>query len=183
MINVPATGHTGTGNIVLDTSPTLITPNIGAASATSITFGQSVLSTYKTWANYTPTVTLVGGSGNTVPTYGNDNGRWLQIGNIVFVIVEKFNTSGNTAGAGTGQINIAIPVAAGTNVGTLPQIVGYFLNQTGSPNEGIVYGTLSSGTSTIALTYFNTISTTTNLTGALQNQTVRQIGMHFWYEV
>lgn len=183
MINVPATGHTGSGNIVLSNSPTFTTPTLGAASATSINFGGTALSTYATWANYTPTCTLVGGSGNTVPTYtGGDNGRWLQIGNIVFVIVEKFNTTGGTAGAGTGVINIALPVQAGTNVGTLKQRVGYFTNGN-AVLEGMVYGVLTAGTSTISLAYFNAIGTTTSFIGNSQTQTIRQIGLHFWYEV
>ncbi len=183
MINVPITGKTGTGNIVLSTSPSFTTPTIGAATATSINFGQSTISNYTSWTSYTPTLTLVGGSGNTVPTYtGGDTGRYVRIGNIVYVIVEKFNTTGGTAGAGTGQINIALPVQAGTNVGTLKQLVGYFANSNAIV-EGIVYGTLASGTSTITLVYFNAIGTTTALTGVLQNQTLRQIGLHFWYEV
>jgi hypothetical protein len=37
-VNSPLSGTTGTGNFVGATSPTLITPTIGAATATSVTF-------------------------------------------------------------------------------------------------------------------------------------------------
>jgi hypothetical protein len=37
-VNVGLSGSTGTGNFVGATSPTLVTPTIGAASATSVTF-------------------------------------------------------------------------------------------------------------------------------------------------
>lgn len=40
-VDVPLSGNTGTGNFVGSTSPTLITPNIGVATATSVAFSDT----------------------------------------------------------------------------------------------------------------------------------------------
>lgn len=181
IINIAATGSTGTGNIVLATSPTLTTPVLGVASATSINFGGSTLSTFSTWATYSPTVTLVGGSGNTVPTYTTNTGRWMRIGNIVFFMVELINSSGGTAGAGTGQINIALPVTAGASAGNgVLAPIGYGLN---NALESNMYGAVTNNATTIPLYYFSTISATSQYTGASQNNAVRQISLRYFYEV
>ena len=38
IVNVPLSGHTGTGSFVGSTSPTLVTPTLGSATATSLAF-------------------------------------------------------------------------------------------------------------------------------------------------
>ncbi len=47
-------GFSGTGALVRVTSPTLVTPTLGVAAATSINFGQDPLSYYKARTNWTP---------------------------------------------------------------------------------------------------------------------------------
>ena len=72
-----ATGTTST-NLVFSTSPTLVTPTLGAALATSIKFGSgTVLSTYEqgTW---TPNV---GGTA----TYSIQKGSYIKVGRLVTV--------------------------------------------------------------------------------------------------
>ena len=73
-------GSTGTGNVVLATSPTLITPNIGAATATSVngltitsTTGTLTLvngSTLATAGAFSTTLTATGATNVTLPTTG-----------------------------------------------------------------------------------------------------------------
>lgn len=180
ILNIPSTGSTGSGNIVLSTSPTLVTPTLGAASATSITFGGSVLSTYTTWASYSPTVTLVGGAGNVVPVYTTNTGRWMRIGNIVHFMVELSGDGGNE-GAGTGQINIALPVTAGASAGSgVLAPIGYGLN---NALESIMYSAVTNNATTVPLYYFNAIGTTAQYTGASQNNTTRKISLRYFYEV
>ncbi len=180
IINVPATGFTGTGNVVLSTSPSLTTPSLGVASATSVNFGQSTLSNYTTWTSYTPTVTLVGGAGNTVPVYSTNTGRWMRFGNIVFFMVELFG-DGGAEGAGTGQINIALPVQAGASAGSgVEAPIGYMLNNT---LESIVYSAVVNNATTVPLYYFSSIGATAQVTGASQNNTTRQISLRYFYEV
>jgi len=79
-----ATGTTST-NLVFSTSPTLVTPTLGAALATSIKFGSgSVLSSYEegTW-----TPTLIGTTTNPTVTYGLQRGVYTKVGRIVTVSV------------------------------------------------------------------------------------------------
>ena len=74
-----AGGTTGSGGYVLATSPTLVTPILGAATATSINFGGTSLSTYSegTW---TPT----DASGASL-SFTVTGATYTRIGNIVFV--------------------------------------------------------------------------------------------------
>lgn len=78
-----ATGTTST-NLVFSTSPTLVTPTLGAALATSIKFGSgTVLSSYEvgTW-----TVTLTPSTSGTITPYTSFNtGSYTKIGNCVTV--------------------------------------------------------------------------------------------------
>lgn len=70
-------GTTGTGNFVGATSPTLVTPVLGVASATSINFGQTTLNLYQegTW-------TPVDGSGAGL-SFSAAAGTYTRIGRIV----------------------------------------------------------------------------------------------------
>jgi hypothetical protein len=56
-------------------------------------------------------MTLVGGAGNTVPVYSTNTGRYTRVGNTIFVNV-YLTGDGGAEGAGTGQINIALPITA-----------------------------------------------------------------------
>jgi hypothetical protein len=72
----------GSGAISLTTSPTLVTPVLGVASATSISFGGSALSAYTTGGTFTPVLTSSGGG---TATYNVQTGNYSLIGNICFV--------------------------------------------------------------------------------------------------
>ena len=100
-----ASGATGTTttNLVFSTSPTLVTPTLGAALATSIKFGSgAVLSSYEegTW---TPTFVSTTGTNPTV-TYGNQYGYYVKIGRIVHI--NMYLTASAIVG-GTGWLTIA----------------------------------------------------------------------------
>lgn len=102
--------QTGTGTkFVVDTSPVLVAPTLGVASATSINFGQTALSNY-TEGTWTPTITTDGTTGT--PAYTTHTGTYERIGRNVtarFTIV----LSGWT-GSPTGSVLIAgLPVANG----------------------------------------------------------------------
>ncbi len=77
------TSQTGTGLFVGATSPTLVGPVLGAASATSINFGGSSLSTYINAGSFTPTFSFAT-PGNLSVSYGLQIGTYYQIGGIVF---------------------------------------------------------------------------------------------------
>jgi hypothetical protein len=98
------TDETGTGAAVFANTPTLVTPVLGAATATSINFGGTSLANYVegTW---TPTLVSTGGG---APAYTLQVGSYERIGRQV---TTRFTLS--LSGAGT--------LAAGTlTVGGLP---------------------------------------------------------------
>lgn len=83
---------TGTGSVVLNTSPTLVTPALGAATATSINFGGSTLSTYST-ASTAMTFTFNGSGGTT----GSVNVLTARIGDFVFVKIPQAQATSGTS--------------------------------------------------------------------------------------
>lgn len=135
--------------------------------------------TSPTWTTFTPTVTLVGGAGNTVPVYTTNSGRYCTIGKLVQVRVNLDGDGGNE-GAGTGVLNIALPTAASANISGQYKLCGYAFNSTTEVN---LLGYLSASATTIALHYFNTATSTASYTGADQNNTSRNITLDFCYEI
>lgn len=100
------TTSTGSGNNVLSTSPTLVTPILGVAAATSINFGGTALSTYAegTW-------TPADNSGAAL-TFTGVTATYTRIGRVVYI--QCFLTFPVTAsGAG---VNISgLPFTVATN--------------------------------------------------------------------
>ncbi len=78
-----ASGQTGSGSLVRATSPALVTPTLGVASATSINFGQDALNYYDE-GNFTPTFTFAT-PGDLSVVYVDIEGRYTRIGNIVYI--------------------------------------------------------------------------------------------------
>lgn len=169
---------TGSGSVVLATSPTLVTPTLGVAAATSINFGGSALANFIDWTTYTPTVTLVGGAGNTVPQYTTNIGYYTQIGKLITVMVYLTGDGGNE-GAGTGQINIALPVSASSNQPTYYVPCGQYLNNTAFV---IAAGQIQASASTIELGR-NNAGAFAAVTGADQNNATRSMRLTFQYMV
>ena len=91
-----------------------------------VNLGDENLNTYNegTW---TPTITLVGGAGNIVPVFTTNDAEFTQIGNKVFFSL-YFTGDGGDEGAGTGAVNIALPVTASGSSNILPY-TSYFLCQ------------------------------------------------------
>lgn len=109
------TAQTGTGSIVRSTSPTLVTPVLGAATATTIN-GATLDNT--AWTTYTPT------SSFTTPgtsVMGSAAGRYKQIGKVVFFSVDCTVT---TAGTANGSWAVGLPVAASVVGATWPCVAG-----------------------------------------------------------
>jgi len=132
------------------------------------------------WDTFAPTVTLVGGAGNTVPVYSTNLGRYQKRGTTVFVDV-YLTGDGGDEGAGTGVINIALPVTAGSNVnGNGAGITGYVLN--GADNM-ICNGTIAQSADVMSLKVWTSIKVFGDLTGADQDDNARTIHLHFWHEV
>lgn len=94
---------TGSGGIVLATSPTLVTPVLGVAAATSINFGGTPLSVYAE-GTFTPTFTCAS-VGDLSVAYGNQTGVYTRIGRMVFFNIRIACTP--TFTTASGQIRLA----------------------------------------------------------------------------
>lgn len=157
----------------------------GITTGTTRTFtfpdASGTLTTGTAWANCTPTVTLVGGTGNVVPVYSTNGCRWTQIGKTVFVRY-YLTGDGGAEGAGTGTMTLALPVAVGASAlaGNSEAFKGLAIN--GATNYMLTAPVATSAT-TIGVSYWSAINAINSLTGADQNNTSRSVIIGGWYEV
>ena len=111
------------GNVTLTgstlTSPTMTTPTLGAATATSISFGNTALSNY-TEGTWTPSL-----GGNT--TYSQQAGRYTRIGRFVFA---SYRIDITTLGTGSASTISGLPFATGDDLsgGSVPYFTGLARN-------------------------------------------------------
>jgi len=172
---------TGTVAAVLSTSPTLVTPILGVAAATSINFGGTALANYVqgTWV---PTVTLVGGAGNTVPVYTTNVGVYTRIGNIVHCSV-YLTGDGGAEGAGTGAFTLSLPIASSSSTGNSGASMG--INGAGLNNATRyqLFTVVTASSSVTSIFYWSSVTAYTALTGDDQNNATRSIALTFSYFV
>lgn len=98
----------GSGSIALTTSPTFVTPVLGAASATSISFGSTALSAYESGA-WTPTLTAVT-PGDLSVSYSFQQGTYQRIGNTVYISCSIVCTMTYTTASDGIRVN-GLPIA------------------------------------------------------------------------
>ena len=146
----------GSGAIALTTSPTFVTPVLGAATATSINFGGSTLSAYAT-GSWTP----IDGSGASL-SFTLATGSYIKIGNLVWASCQV--TYPSTANASQAII------------GGLPFATGSTLEKQG----GNVCYTTSATMQHILTTASNTIFTLfTAAGGSVTNATMSGVASYF----
>lgn len=92
------TGSTGSGAFVGATSPTLVTPVLGVASATSINFGGTALSVYQE-GSFSGTFTT-NTVGDLSVSYASNTCYYTRIGAIVFVQYSMVFTPTYTTASG-----------------------------------------------------------------------------------
>jgi hypothetical protein len=187
-VKATISGNSLYGTISVTAFTTLTTVTVvwdsGSLDATLSAISYGLVSTTNSsiggWITFTPTMTLVGGAGNTVPVYSTNTGRYTRIGNTIFVNV-YLTGDGGAEGAGTGQINIALPVAVSANFPTtIYQAVGQAIN--GAANYLLV-GILQASGTTIKVSFLNTVTALISaVTGADQNNTARTLTLSFSYE-
>lgn len=107
-VNTSLSGQTGTGTFVGSTSPTLVTPTLGAAVATSINFGGSSLANYVSEGSWTPVFTFAT-PGNLSVSYATQFGNYTRIGSVVYYIFLLSCTPTFTTASGGAQIT-GLPV-------------------------------------------------------------------------
>lgn len=119
--------QTGTGTkFVVDTTPTLVTPVLGAATATTIN-GASIDNL--AWTTYSPSVTSAGGgftnanggTGSGTGTLTSSSGRYKIFGKTLFW---QCQATVNTVGNATGAIIISMPGGTALPAGWLGGLSG-----------------------------------------------------------
>lgn len=173
------TDETGTGSAVFATSPTLVTPILGVAAATSINFGGGALSSYIPWTTYSATLTSSVG-GDTIPVYLSIGSRYTRIGNSVRVAV-GLSGDGGAEGNGSGNLSLPLPVTASASMNTMIIPCGHRTNAT---NTYPLYAQIVAGATSASLFYLDTATNAfVQMTPSLQNSTTRALYVSFAYEV
>jgi hypothetical protein len=161
------TGSTGSGAFVGATSPTLVTPTLGAALATSINFGGSSLSDYVNGSSFAATIAFGGASVGI--TYSANAVYYTRIGNIIFY---TFNISLTSKGSSTGSATIST-FPANSGIQSFNSVVTY-LNMTSVTANPVLQFTGGSATANILS------STTAALTDANFNNNTTILGNGFY---
>ena len=138
---------TGSGSVVRATSPTLVTPTLGAASATSINFGQTSLSYYEE-SSFTITLTGISGVDPTGTAYYTRVGR-----SVTLYIPALQGTSDTTACTLTG-----IPAAIRPTTNQKVPIGGVLDNSTNYPGALFI-----NSDGTITLEFRSALTTEVNV--------------------
>jgi hypothetical protein len=164
-LNVILSGQTGSGNFVGANTPTLITPVLGVATATSVNFGGSDLKAYANTAVITPTLAFGGLS--TGITYSVNTGIRTKVGgNVIFCILIKLTNKGSATGSAT--IATGLPNAPQSTISLVQFPVAIFENLTYA--SGITCSTFPNpGVATLSLLTQATATTVTNITNTFFN--------------
>jgi len=136
--------NTGTGNNVLATSPTLVTPILGAASATSITVAAGTVSD--------PAITTTGDTNTGIFFPAADTIAFAEGGAEAM----RINASGNLQTIGTISVGSATPSTSGAGI-TFPATASASsdANTLDDYEEGTWTPTISSGGGTITTSSFS----------------------------
>lgn len=130
------------------------------------------------WQNYAVNISLGAGTGNVVPTFSTQDASYCKIGNTACVNWAFGNTSGGTAGAGTGVIQIDLPEPAAAGVSSLQ--IGACGAITSAGASYIAFVNIEPN-ATVATINFIAGTTAFMLTGADFANPVRYLQTQFFY--
>lgn len=148
-VDVALSGSTGTGNFVGANTPTLITPVLGVASATSVNFGQDALNYYDE-GSFTPAFTFATPGDQSIGYTGTPIGYYTRIGNQVAVQIQIVVTATYTTASGNALITGLPFTSSATN-----RSAGVWSQK----STAMTYP----GTSTQIFPYIDTLTTTINM--------------------
>lgn len=145
------TASTGSVNNVLSTSPTLVTPILGAATATSINFGGTSLANYVE-GTFTPTIAALGTAGTV--TYGTNGqiGTYTRFGRVVYytIFLNWTNWTGSpTSGMVASFSGMGLTPSSSTNVYHICAVECTTITLPASANG--VFGEIAPGGTSISL--------------------------------
>ncbi len=125
--NLISVANTGTGNNVLATSPTLVTPVIGAATGTTLVLSGAITSSNLASGPYTPTGTAVANVTSSVMR----NCTYTRVGSVVHV--QGTVTITPTTGGVDTQFGVSLPPGLASNFTNSTQLNGTAIsNSSGS---------------------------------------------------
>ena len=164
------TDETGSGALVFATSPTLVTPNLGAASATSIAASGTVTGSNLSGTNTGDQTTITGnaGSATILQTARNINGVSFNGSADITVTAAAGTLTGATLASG-------VTASSLTSLGTIASLVA----TTADINGGTIDGT-TVGATTPSTGAFTTLSTlATNGVNIFESAGVSSVGLQF----
>ena len=157
------TTSTGSGSNVLSNSPTLVTPALGAATATSIQFGSgAVLNDYEV-GTWTPSV---GGTA----TYYVQEGYYVKIGRTVYI---QGKLVINTLGTGSTTIMSGLPFTSLTSVYASGGVIPITYWNSLAVAVSYISGEVGSGSTTMGFNYSVIATITANPSGAIFGNNAR----------
>jgi len=179
----------GTGTISVTAAPIVPTTDradsLGSATnswdnlyADGISFddGTSVLGAYTDITTWTPTLAF-GGSSTGITYHANTNGKYIRLGNIVYIVFElRLTNDGSATGAATIG---GLPV---TSDSTSPTVESIFLrpSNTNLSSGDVLAGQVGSASTTMALSYYNAGTETAMIETDFTNTTIiRASGIYF----
>jgi hypothetical protein len=172
------TDETGTGALVFANTPTLVTPALGVATATSINFGGGDLSFYVPKTSFTPTFTFAT-VGDLAVAYTTQLGVYSRIGDMVFFNYVLVFTPTFTTSAGAARFS-GLPITPG--IVTYCVIGNKSANLTFPAGSTQICAAPSSGNAWFNLVGFGTATAQTALTTtsfvSTQSHTVAVSGMY-----
>jgi hypothetical protein len=155
------TSSTGTGNVVLSTSPTLVTPALGAATATSITSSGEVSATDLKATGLTGATAgarFVGGTVNGAPT----SGTWTVGDFVIDQTATVWVYTGSTAGWSTTISNHLVLRSATATVGrneitVFTGAAGQTLSTPSNPIDGSSWTIINNSANSVTLSFANSM--------------------------
>lgn len=161
-VNNGLSGATGSGSFVGSTSPTLVTPTLGVASATSIDFGGGALSSYVPLTAFTPTFTFAT-PGDLSVAYSIQDGFYVRIGDLVYFSYACRFTPTYTTASGIPRFG-GLPLTSNTAVSfraqaTIAESTTWPVGVTqlvGTVNNNVTYATIAGYGTAIAATALGT---------------------------
>lgn len=151
----------------------IVSASVSSLSISSLSIAGNAF-IYTPWTDYSATISLVGGAGNTVPQYSTNVSRYTRIGNTVIVSLTYYGATGD-AGAGSGSLTVNLPVTA--NIPVNESVPGGYLRNAGYQNIVVV---ISAGTDRCS---FFSITSASPIVGDSQSASTREIQANFSYEV